>query len=1185
MAHWNRFLARTTSALIFLLAATVLAVGVVSAVPQAAHGPRTVRALAPLRITDHFPGAHEIGVAVTSHISATFSDALDTSTVTSRTFVVHGHLGGLASGTFSYDSGSRTVTLDPDRDFHAGEVLRVSASSGISSTSGVPLTPYGWQFTAGPVLERSFDRFTDIGAGLMGVQHSSAAWGDYDNDGDLDILLAGLDGGSGWPPNLVSRLYRNDGGGTFSDIDAGLTGVQGSAVAWGDYDNDGNLDILLTGSSGSGLVSKVYRNDGAGGFMEIDAGLNGLHDGSVAWGDYDNDGDLDILLSGMADTGGPISKVYRNDGDATFTDIAAGLVALETSSVAWGDYDSDGDLDILLTGEGYTYTGIVSVVYRNDGGGAFTDIGAGLSGVYAGSVAWGDYDNDGDLDILLTGYTGSVPVSKVYRNDGGGAFVDIGAGLIAVHSSSVAWGDYDNDGDLDVLLTGDSDSGNTSKVYRNDGNSTFTDMGAGLTAVDVGAVAWGDYDSDGDLDILLTGAVSGIGGVSRVYRNDDCPPLYITAHGPEANEIGVAVTAPISATFNRGVEPSSVTSRTFAVHGQLGGLAGGSFHYDAGSRTLTLDPDRSFHAGEVLHVTASTGISSTSDVSLKPYGWQFTAGPVFKRCFGGFDIGASLAGMYQSSVAWGDYDNDGDLDVLLTGTTEAWPDCNPVSEVYRNDAASGFARVGAGLTPVHGGSVAWGDYDYDGDLDILLTGGSCCTDYGPGCPVSRLYRNDGAGGFTDVGASLTGVTDSHVSWGDYDNDGDLDILLTGKDSSDNSVSKVYRNNSGATFTDIGTSLTGVRNGSVAWGDYDSDGDLDILLTGSTGGPPVSRVYCNHGDDNFLLAAGLTGVGNSSVAWGDYDNDGDLDILLTGSNQYGTPISKLYRNDGGDLFTDIGAGLTDVHYSSVAWGDVDNDGDIDILLTGKDRSWKEVSKVYRNDGGDAFSDIGAALTAVYEGSVAWGDYENDGDLDILLSGSDERGTPVSHVYRNDECASQLSISKQRPHGEVCAGWDFWYYIDITNASETVHANDVVVTDTLPEGIAPYSVEVSPGGVYDGERTVTWNLNTLGPGHSTQVWIKARTYSWTAGQCITNVAVASGSNVVEPVTATDTACVLTCQTPTPTYTPTPTPTGTPTATRTPPNTPTATPTVTPTATATVVPQTTHYLYLPVVVRGGP
>ncbi len=120
------------------------------------------------------------------------------------------------------------------------------------------------------------------------------AWGDYDNDGDLDILLTGAEGGI----NLIAKVYQNTGSG-FGEVYAGsLTGVYVSSVAWGDYDNDGDLDILLTGrDSGVGYNAKIYQNTGSG-FSEVYAGnLTGVAGSSVAWGDYDND--LDILLTGQ----------------------------------------------------------------------------------------------------------------------------------------------------------------------------------------------------------------------------------------------------------------------------------------------------------------------------------------------------------------------------------------------------------------------------------------------------------------------------------------------------------------------------------------------------------------------------------------------------------------------------------------------------------------------------------------------------------------------------------------------------------------------------------------------------------------------------------------------------------------------------------------------------------------------
>ncbi|NNE08353.1 MAG: VCBS repeat-containing protein, partial [Gemmatimonadetes bacterium] len=139
-------------------------------------------------------------------------------------------------------------------------------------------------------------------------------------------------------------------------------------------------------------------------------------------------------------------KDLRFGSSAPFVDIGAGLTGVNVSSVVWGDYDNDGDLDILLAGQ--DSGGRVAKVYQNTAG-TFTDIGAGLTGVSVPSVVWGDYDNDGDLDILLTGRDSGIfiPVAKVYENSGG-TFTDIGAFLTGVRFSSVAWGDYDNDGDL-----------------------------------------------------------------------------------------------------------------------------------------------------------------------------------------------------------------------------------------------------------------------------------------------------------------------------------------------------------------------------------------------------------------------------------------------------------------------------------------------------------------------------------------------------------------------------------------------------------------------------------------------------------------------------------------------------------------------------------------------------------------
>ncbi|AFY82417.1 SBBP repeat-containing protein [Oscillatoria acuminata] len=387
------------------------------------------------------------------------------------------------------------------------------------------------------IIENDLEPFTPVESILTGVDNGSVAWGDYDGDGDLDLLITGRRGMS-----RFSKIYQNNGSGNFIDIDAGLIGVDNGSVAWGDYDGDGDLDILLTGDSNgnSNGIAKIYRNDG-GNFIDIAANLPGVVNSSVEWGDYDNDGDLDILLTGHHFSSGgygsggyggvdvgTISQIYRND-DGTFIESGISLIGVGSGSAAWGDYDRDGDLDIVLTGitdDGSSIVG-VSKIYRNDSG-SFTDIGAMLPEISWSSAAWGDYDNDGDLDLVITGFNDTVgEVSQLYQNNEG-TFIQVETNLPGITDSAVAWGDYDNDGDLDILLVGQKESSNSvATIYRNDGDNEFTDIDANLKLMPPNVyntgdrfAVWGDYDRDGNLDILQTGLDSSNNFIAQIYRNN-----------------------------------------------------------------------------------------------------------------------------------------------------------------------------------------------------------------------------------------------------------------------------------------------------------------------------------------------------------------------------------------------------------------------------------------------------------------------------------------------------------------------------------------------------------------------------------------------------------------------------------------------------------------------------------------
>jgi len=351
--------------------------------------------------------------------------------------------------------------------------------------------------------------FSPVDAGMISVGRSSVAWGDYDNDGDLDALITG-DHGSG---PYIASVYRNDAG-EFVNINAGLTGIYNSAVAWGDYDNDGDLDILACGRNSANSKTFIYQNN-AGVFLQKVAGLPDIgSDGSVAWGDYDGDNDLDILIAGAYSC-----RIYNND-EIVFSDINAGLPAVSNGWVDWGDFDNDGDLDVFVMGD---LGGIlISAIYRNTAG-IFTEMPqSGITPLAGGSSSWFDFDHDSDLDLLITGFNEFLePQTTIFSNLGNMEFMDVNPGLIGASLGTAAWRDYDNDGESDILLTGQNAGCGilSSMVYHNEGNTLFTDINAPLDGAERGSAAWGDYDNDGDPDILITGVTGAGTPGTRLYAN------------------------------------------------------------------------------------------------------------------------------------------------------------------------------------------------------------------------------------------------------------------------------------------------------------------------------------------------------------------------------------------------------------------------------------------------------------------------------------------------------------------------------------------------------------------------------------------------------------------------------------------------------------------------------------------
>ncbi|HUU12610.1 MAG TPA: CRTAC1 family protein, partial [Terriglobia bacterium] len=430
------------------------------------------------------------------------------------------------------------------------------------------------------------------------------AWIDYDNDGFPDLFLVSGSTFEHWrrgdsPP---SRMYRNNGDGTFADVSAGsgLTRTGwGMGVCVGDYDNDGNDDLYVTYYGGNTL----YRNNGDGTFADVTdkVGVRGRGWGmGCAFGDIDNDGTLDLYVANYVDVdieklGEPGSApnctyrgiatfcgprglpggrdiLFRNRGDGTFEDVTekAGIDrnAYYGLGVVMGDYDRDGRLDIYVANDSTP-----SALYRNKGDGTFADVGVEAGVAYSGEgqeqagmgTDFGDYDNDGWLDLVKGNF--SDDTNNLYHYNGDGSFSDVPypAGLGDASWLFTTFGakflDFDNDGWKDIMLANGQTfpqmdlykTGITyaerNLLFHNRRDGKFEEMGpsAGpgfaLEKVSRG-LATADYDNDGDLEIMVSNMNDSPDLLRRERKNPNHSILIKTV-GTRSNRdgIGTRITA------------------------------------------------------------------------------------------------------------------------------------------------------------------------------------------------------------------------------------------------------------------------------------------------------------------------------------------------------------------------------------------------------------------------------------------------------------------------------------------------------------------------------------------------------------------------------------------------------------------------------------------------------------------
>ena len=467
-------------------------------------------------------------------------------------------------------------------------IRTVSADTGIQFVDVTQEAGIHWKHVDGRSGQKYF----------METLGSGAAFFDFDGDSDPDLYFVN----SAPLPGYVSQevptncLYENNGDGTFTDVTekagVGDTGY-GHGCAVGDYNNDGKLDLYVTNYG----TNRLYRNNGDGTFTEVaeSAGVTEPRwSTSCAFADYDRDGNLDLYVvnyivydidenpwCGLKEKGiraycepdnfiAQSDTLYRNNGDGTFTDVTKTAGIYNTTGkglgVVWGDYNNDGALDIYVANDSTE-----NLFYQNNGDGTFEEVGfmVGVALSEDGAAengmgtAFGDWNNDGWLDLTVTNY--ALQTNTLYHNDADGFFTDATAMTKTAQLTypylgwATAFIDYDNDGYQDIFVANghlhenlaaielEGTYGQRNLLFRNNYDNTFTEvsetLGPGMKLADVSRGAtFADYDLDGDIDIVVTNSNT----APRLLRNDggnrkNWLQIRLTATNGSTDAIGTRV--------------------------------------------------------------------------------------------------------------------------------------------------------------------------------------------------------------------------------------------------------------------------------------------------------------------------------------------------------------------------------------------------------------------------------------------------------------------------------------------------------------------------------------------------------------------------------------------------------------------------------------------------------------------
>lgn len=478
---------------------------------------------------------------------------------------------------------------------------------------------------------------------------------------------------------------------------------------------------------------------------------------------------------------------------------------------------------------------------------------------------------------------------------------------------------------------------------------------------------------------------------------------------------------------------------------------------------------------------------------------------------------------------WGDFDGDGDFDLIYTGSTEDFDEAIPFTEMYINMGetfrelpdASGEPILVSGIDyipvpfvdlfdiPVWRSAVAWGDVNSDGRLDVVFTGLTRT-----GSRVLQIFVQLPPGAqrpFSRI-STLPGLSDGDLVLADIDNDGDQDIIISGYDDNEIPRTEIYENRLSTEegFVPFAHNVVHLAQSKIAVGDYDNDMDLDLIITG-IGDPQefITRLYRNDGNGNFSQTSDIfPSLLGADLAWGDYDADGDLDLLYTGGLI--TPFlleGKVYvyenvngslRKDGVTIIAEFENSKAFGRYrGSAGWGDYNNDGRLDFLVAGgKSPQQTPMGRVYENRLSNNFSHttVGRSngrFPGGLFGTSSWGDFDNDGDLDIFSLGFDEARGNVAVALRNFLALYPRNRAPEAPGQSALVSTDgdqltLSWTAGSDSATPTPGLTYNIRIGTTEGGSEIMSAMATPSGSRmvaangNAQHNLSWKLSGLAPG---------------------------------------------------------------------------------------------------------